>query len=53
MASSLYDIGMIDEAEGDLETARAHYQEGLQQIRLGDFPERIPIFVAAVARLEG
>ena len=51
MGSSLYDIAMIDEVEGDLESARARYAEALERYEQGGYAERVPIVQLALDRV--
>jgi hypothetical protein len=49
--SSLFDIGMIDQAEGDIEAARAHYQAALDAYEAGGYSGPLPTVKAALDSL--
>ena len=51
MASSLFDIAMIDEVEGDVRSALAHYREALECFDAGGYPDRAALVRSAVDRL--
>ena len=49
--SSWFDIAMIDQAEGNLEAARAHYQAAGDAYEAGGYLDRLPIVQAALNAL--
>lgn len=49
--SSLFDIGMIDQAEGDVEAARARYQAALDAYEAGGYSGPLEIVRAALEAL--
>lgn len=49
--SSHYDIGMIDQAEGDLTAARARYQAAFDAYESGGYVDRLPIVRGAIDAL--
>jgi tetratricopeptide (TPR) repeat protein len=49
--SSLFDIGIIDQARGDIEAARAHYQAALDAYEAGGYSDPLPIVKAALDSL--
>src|SRR5205823_14717637 len=49
--SSLFDIGMIDHAQGDLASARRRWCEAREAYQRGGYSDRLPIVDAALASL--
>lgn len=51
--SSLFDIAMIDQEEGDTQTARRHYLEAKTAYERGGYTAPLPAVNAAIAALNG